>query len=188
MTTAVTRGIDRLLRLDYPLGNSEKEIEYHEKRTVSALEMVDALEVMRTFFKDSRDMLGKPIYRGEREFDFVHDIKKYIDAFFLVGEDSDQSIQRRAKNRSMVVLLLNPIVDLFQYKSHEDMLNEYDNVIDEAIDNIVNTNITASADDAFVIRRVIQKEIEKRNRVQAAVDGIMRLRRRKKRRKKKKNK
>jgi len=186
MTTAVTRGIDRLLRLDFPLGNSEQQIEYHEKRTVNALEMVDALEVVRTFFKDSSDMVGKPIYKGEREFDFIHDIKEYINAYFLVGEDSNQSIRRRAKNRSMVVLLLNPIVDLFQHKFHEDVLNEYDNIIDEAIELIVNTNITASADDAFVIRRVIQKEIEKRNRVQATVDGIMRLRRRKKKRKKKK--
>lgn len=186
MTTAVTRGIDRLLRLDFPLGNSEKDIEFHEKRTVNALEMVDALEVVRTFFKDSRDMFGKPIYRGERDFDFIHDIKEYINAYFLVGEDSNQSIRRRAKNRSMVVLMLNPIVDLFQYKSHDDALNEYDNIIDEAIEIIVNNNVTATSDDAFVIRRVIQKEIEKRNRVQSAIDGIMRLRRRKKRRKKKK--
>ena len=186
MTTVVTRGIDRLLRLDFPLGNSEKDLEFHEKRTVNALEMVDALEVMRNFFKDTRDMLGKPIYRGEREFDFIHDIKKYINAYFLVGEDTRQTAQRRAKNRSMIVLLLNPIVDLFQHKSHEETLNEYDNIIDEAIEIIVNNNVTATADDAFVIRRVIQKEIEKRNRVQAAVDGIMRLRRRKKRRKKKK--
>lgn len=186
MTTAVTRGIDRLLRLDFPLGNSEKDLEFHEKRTVNAFEMVDALEVMRNFFKDTRDMLGKPIYRGERDFDFIHDIKEYITSYFLVGEDANQSIRRRAKNRSMVVLLLNPIVDIFQYKSHEETLNEYDNIINVTIDSIVNNNVTATADDAFVIRRVIQKEIEKRNRIQAAVDGIMRLRRRKKRRKKKK--
>ena len=186
MTTAVTRGIDRLLRLDFPPSDSEKDIEIHDQRTVDALEMIDALETTRTFFKDSHDMLGKPIYRGEREFDFIHDIKKYINAYFLVGEDAKQSALLRRKNRSMVVLLLNPVVDIFQHKTHEDTLEEYNNIIDGAIEIIVNNDITASADDAFVIRRVIQKEIEKRNHVQAAIDGIMRLRRRKKRRKKKK--
>ncbi len=186
MTTAVTRGIDRLLRLDFPVGNSEDDLNFHEGRTVDAFEMINALEIMRNFFKDSRDMLGKPIYRGEREFDFIHDIKEYINSYFLVGEDFKQTAHLRGKNRSMVVLLLNPIVDIFQHKSHEETLEEYDNIIDGAIESIINNNITATADDAFVARRVIQKEIEKRNRTQATVDGIMRLRRRKKKRKKKK--
>lgn len=186
MTQAVTRGIDRLLRLDYPQSKSEVDLRNHYGRLADSFEMIDALEYMRTFFEDSADMLGRPMYRGERTFDFIHDIKKYIEAIFLVGEDMKQSALLRRKNRSMVVLMLNPLVDLFQYKTHEETLELYDDIIDNCIQHIVESDIDATPDDAFVVRSVIQKEIARRNKTQATVDGIMRLRRRKKKRKAKK--
>ena len=186
MTTAVTRGIDQLLRLDCPLSDSEIDLKRHESSTVDAFEMINALEAMRTFFEDSADMIGKPMYRGERDFDFIHDIKKYVEAVFLVGEDDKQSALLRRKNRSMVVLMLNPLVDLFQHVSHEETLERYDEVVNKAIQQIVDNERDATPDDAFVVRSVIRKEVTRRNKIQAAVDGIMRLRRRKKKRKAKK--
>ena len=190
MTTAVvTKGIDQLLRLDFPVG-TELDIKHHTSRTVDSLEMIDALKTIRHFFEDTRGMLvdGKsiPMYRGESEFDFIHDIKLAIKGFFLVGENDKHSALRRRKYRSMVFLMLNPLVDLFQRSTHEEMLAQYGETVDLAITHILDSNITASADDAFVVRHVIQKEVAKRNKIQAAVDGIMRLRRRKKRRKSKK--
>lgn len=190
MTTAVmTRGIDQLLRLDFPVG-TDLDIRHHTDRTVDALEMVDALKTIRHFFEDTRGMLvdGKsiPMYRGESEFDFIHDIKLAIKGFFLVGEDDKQSALRRRKYRSMVFLMLNPLVDLFQRSTHEEMLAQYGETVDLAIAHILDSNINATADDAFVVRHIIQKEVAKRNKIQATVDGIMRLRRRKKRRKSKK--
>ena len=64
------------------------------------------------------------------------------------------------------------------------MLAEYDSVIDTAIHEIMEDGQDSTADDAFVVQHVIAKEVNRRNRIQAAVDGIMRLRRRKRRRKK----
>lgn len=190
MAQAVTRGIDQLLRLDFPQGNTEFDLKNHIGRTVDALEMIDALEVMRHFFEDTRGMFisGKslPMYRGETEFDFIHDIKQSVEGYFLVGEDTKESALCRRKNRSMIFLMLNPLVDLFQNKTHEEMLSEYNDVIDEAINHINNTEINATADDAFVVRHIIQKEVAKRNKIQAQVDGIMRLRRRKRKKKRKK--
>lgn len=186
MTTVVTRGIDQLLRLDCPLSDSEIDLTRHESSTVDGFEILNALEVLRDFFKSSAECLGRPMYKGEKEFDFIHDIKGAIEGYFLVGEDQKQSALLRRKNRSMVVLMLNPIVDRFQYKSHEDTLEQYDAIIDEAIQFVVEHDKDASPDDAFVVRRVIQKTMERKNRVQAAVDGILRLRRRKKKRKSKK--
>ena len=82
--------------------------------------------------------------------------------------------------------MLNPLVDLFQRSTHEEMLTQYNEAIDHAVAHINASKITATADDAFVVRHIIQKEVAKRNKIQASVDGIMRLRRRKKRRKSKK--
>lgn len=180
MSLAVSRGIDQLLRLDFPLSESEIDTRRHASSTVDTFEMIDALETMRTLFRDTADMIGKPMYKGEREFDFIHDLKTYIEAVFLVGEDAKQSALLRRKNRSMVVLMLNPLVDQFHRSSHEEMLERYNDAIDEAVLRINENDRDASADDAFVVRRVIQKTVERKNRVQAAVDGILRLRRRKK--------
>jgi len=186
MSTAVTRGIDRLLRLDFPASTSEIELKRHDGRTVNALEMVEALKVMYRLFSDTSETIGKPMYRGESDFDFTDDIKRGINQYFLVGEDEKHSALRRRKNRTMVVLMLNPLVDLFHHHTHEDMLEQYTGVIDDAIQHIFDSDIEPTADDAFVVRAVITKEIAKRNRIQSAVDGIMRMRRRKKKRKSKK--
>ncbi len=180
MSLAVTRGIDQLLRLDFPQSNSEIDLKRHESSVVSAIDMIDALEIMRTLFRDTSSMLGKPMYKGEREFDFIHDLKTYIEAVFLVGEDAKQCALLRRKHRSMVVLMLNPLVEQFHRSTHEEMLERYNTAIDEAILHINNNERDASADDAFVVKRVIQKAVERKNRVQATVDGILRLRRRKK--------
>jgi hypothetical protein len=189
MTTAVARGIDRLLRLDYPSDTSELGLKRHYGKTVNALEMIDALEVLRSMFNDTR-RIEKPMYRGEKEFDFVHDLKQAIQSYFfesrrLFGEDEKAGILRKRKNRSMVSLLLVPIVHEFQNSTHEEALKAYDALIDDAIATINEHEKDASADDAFVIQHVISNDVARRNRTQAAVDGILRLRRRKRRRKNK---
>lgn len=184
MASAVTVGIDRLLRLDYPKSNSEYDLKQHEGTTVNALDMIEALKVMHHLFEDTREMIGNPMYRGEPEFDFIHDIKQAVEHYFLVGDDSKQSALRRRKNRSMVFLMLNPLVDFFQYTTHEEMLEQYNDIVDEAIQYIFDNNKQPSADDAFVIRHMISKDVAKRNKIQGIVDGIMRLRRRQTKRKK----
>ena len=114
--TAISRGINWLLRLDFPSDSSELGLKRHYGKTVDALEIIDALEVLRTLFDDTRTVVG-PIYRGEKEFDFIHDLKQAIDGHFLAGEDVKSSALCRRKYRSLVALLLNPIVDTFQNHS-----------------------------------------------------------------------
>lgn len=184
MTTAVSRGINWLLRLDYPSDTSEVGLNRHYGKTVDALEMIDALECLRTMFNDVRRVQG-PMYRGEKEFDFVHDLKQSVEGYFLVGEDMKDGALRRRKYRSMVHLLLNPLIDSFHNLSHEEAMDAYDAVIDDAINQIIDCDHDSAADDAFVVQHLIAKEVARRNRVQATVDGILRLRRRKRRRKNK---
>jgi hypothetical protein len=185
MATAVSRSINWLLRLDYTSDISEHGLKQHYGRTVDAFEMIDALEILRVLFEDTRRCVGAPMYRGEKEFDFIHDLKLAVNDHFLVGEDDKDSALRRRKNRSLVVLMLNPIIDQFQNSSHEEALESYNEVIDDAISQIFECDSNPSVDDALIVRRMIQKEVARRNRVQEAVDGIMRLRRRKRRKKKK---
>lgn len=184
MTTVVSRGIDWLLRLDYPSGTSELEIKRHSGKTNDALEMIDSLEILRVLFSDIRRCIH-PIYKGEKEFDFIHDLKQAIEGQFFYGDDQKSSALLRRKNRSMVVLLLNPIVELFLRSTHEEALNGYDQVIDKAIERIIDCEHDATPDDAFVVQHLIAREVARRNKIQSVVDGIMCLRRRKRRRKKK---
>jgi hypothetical protein len=184
MTTAVSRGINWLLRLDYPSDTSELGLKRHYGKTVDALEMIDALEVLRTLFNDVRRVEG-PMYRGEKEFDFVHDVKRAVEGYFFEGQDTKEGALRRRKYRSTVQLMLNPIIDSFHNMSHEEAMEAYDAVIDEAINEIVECEDDSAADDAFVVQHLISREVARRNRIQATVDGILRLRRRKRRRKNK---
>ncbi len=183
MTTAVSRGVNWLLRLDFPSDTSDLGLKRHFGKTVDALEIIDALEVVRTMFDETRTVEG-PIYRGEKEFDFIHDMKQAVEGYFLAGEDQKDGALRRRKYRSLVALLINPLIDEFQRLSHEEALNAYDDAIDSTITEIVECEQDATADDAFVVQHVIAREVARRNKVQAAVDGITRLRRRKRRRKK----
>lgn len=184
MTTAVSRGINWLLRLDYPSDTSELGLNRHYGKTVDALEMIDALEVLRTMFNETSTVVG-PMYRGEKEFDFIHDLKQAVEGYFFVGEDQKDGALRKRKYRSIVALLLNPLIDEFQNVSHQDALMAYNDVINDAISEIVDNDHDSSPDDAFVVQHLIAKEVARRQRVQATVDGIMRLRRRKRQRKKK---
>lgn len=184
MTTAVSRGINWLLRLDYPSDTSELGLKRHYGKTVDALEMIDALECLRIMFNDVRRVPG-PMYRGEKEFDFVHDIKLAVEAYYLVGRDDKDSALRRRKYRSMVHLMLNPLIDSFHSLSHEEAMEAYDEIINDAINEIIECDHDSAADDAYVVQHLIAKEVARRNRVQATVDGILRLRRRKRRRKNK---
>ena len=184
MTTVVSRGINWLLRLDYASDTSELGLNRHYGKTVDALEILDALEVLRTMFDETRTVKG-PMYRGEKEFDFVYDLKQAVENHFLAGEDQKEGALRKRKYRSLVALLLNPIIDQFQTTSHEDALNAYDAAIDGAIEEVIGCEHNATADDAFVVQHVIANEVTRRNKIQASVDGIMRLRRRKRRRKNK---
>lgn len=167
-------GVRRLLRLDHPQqGETEKS---HAGRTADAFDILEALEVIRKFFEDTEDMMGKKFRKGDEGFDYVSEIKKDIEEFYLSGATEKEGALNRRKYRVLVNLLLDPIVDLFRDVPHEEALKLYDGVIDNTIRYVKNSDVVANADDAFVTRRLIQKEVQRRNRVTKTVDGIHALR------------
>lgn len=172
------QGIDRLLRLDYPENTDEVSLKRHYGAHVDALEMIEAVEVLRFYFKDTEEMLGKAAYRGEKSFDFISELKEDIRSYYLEASSDKEGALRRRKYRTMVVLMLNPLISLFQNMSHADALNQYDEVLDRVIEYISTNEIETRKDDAFVVRHLIQKDIERHNRVTKVVDGILHLRRR----------
>jgi len=184
MRKILRQGVNRLLKLDHP--QKGEDVESHGKRTVDAYDMIESMEVLRKFFEDTKDMVGVAMRKGDKTFDYVDDIKEAVNEYYLRGASEKEGALNRRKYRALVMLLLEPMIDLFKDVSHEDALEMYDHVLDQTIRFIKNSDVVTSADDAFVQRRLIQKEVQRRNRVAKAVDGIMRLRKKAAKRKKKK--
>lgn len=177
-------GVKRLLRLDHPQKGETDES--HAKRTVDAFDMIEAMEVMRKFFEDTKDLVGTKMRKGDETFDYRKDVKDAIQEYYLKGSTEVEGALNRRKYRALVMLLLDPMVDMFKGVSHEEALKHYDQVIDNTIRYINNSDVVTSADDAFVQRRLIQKEVQKANQVRKAVKGIMALRNKSKKKKSKK--
>ena len=198
MMQIVDRGIRWLLQLDYAPNINELELNRHYGKTVDAFEIIEALEVLRALFKETArpsdevarlgeiSMIGSAMYRGEKDFDFIHDIKKSIKLMYLEGDTLKESALLNRKNRRLVTFLLNPIIDSFYDKTHEEALKLYDLVIDEVLDFIHEHETSVNEIDSMVVQKTITKVLERKNNVQHVVDGIMRLRRRKQRRLRKK--
>jgi len=167
-------GVNRLLRLDHPQQGEAPE--QHAGRTVDAFDMIEAMEVMRKFFEDTEELSGVKMRRGDEDFDYRQDIKDAIKEYYLQGSSDKEGALNRRKYRALVMLLLEPMVDVFKGVPHEQALEMYNDVIDNVIQYIKTSDIVTHADDAFVQRRLIQKEVERRNQVSKAVDGIMALR------------
>lgn len=178
-------GVNRLLRLDHPQRGEDEE--RHAGRTVDAFDMLEAMEVMRKMFEDTKDLVGKKMRQGDTGFNYRADIKEAIREYYLSGSSEKEGALNRRKYRALVMLLLEPMVDLFKGVPHEEALKLYDGVIDDTIRFIKNSDVVTSADDAFVQRRMIQKEVQKANQVRKAVDGIMALRNKSKKKRKKRD-
>ena len=184
MRKILRQGVNRLLKLDHP--QQGEDLDRHASRTVDAYDMLESMEVLRKFFEETKDLVGVKMRRGDTTFDYVDDIKLALQSYYLKGATEKAGALSRRKYRALVMLLLDPIVDLFKKISHDDALAMYDNVIDQTIRFIKNSDIVTSADDAFVQRRLIAKEVQRRNRVAKAVVGIIKLRKKAKGKKKRK--
>ena len=199
----VQTGIDRILRLDY-LDDEGKQhhekctddlcadkcelafmIRNHEKRTVDVFELFDALEVVRLLVKSTSGETG-PTYQNEIAFDFIHDFKKGLSAYFLEGVDQKETGRLTRKNQMMYHMVLAPIVHVLFSKTHEEAINDIDEIIDNLIEYIYEHDIDSSKQDVLVVRHLISKEVAERLKVAEQVDGIMRARNRKKKRRRRK--
>lgn len=175
-------GVSRLLKMDHPQkGETEEQ---HSKRAVDAYDLIEAVEVVRKFFEDTKDAVGVKMRHGDKDFDYLKEIRNMVDEYYLQGETDKEGALNRRKYRAMVQVLIQPMLDLFRGVSHEKALDVYDDVLDSVVRFVKNSDVVSSADDAFVQRRMIQKEVQRSNKVSRAVDGIMALRRGKKRKSK----
>lgn len=157
----IKTGVQRLLRLNHPEGRDPS-------REVDAFDIIEALEVVRKMLEDTDGMSDTEGY--------IEEVKKDIAEFYLSGATEKESALNRRKYRYLVSVLLDPLVEIFEGVTHEEMLGMYNKVVDDAIRFVKNSDVVTSADDAFVTRRLIAKEVQRRNRVTKTVDGIDALR------------
>lgn len=177
----VKTGVNRLLKMDHPQkGESDEQ---HAKRSVDAYDIIEAMEVLRKFFGDTEDAVGMKARQGDKEFNYLKEIRDMVDEYYLRGDTEVKGALNRRKYRAMIQVLVNPMLDLFRFMTHEEALKNYNDVLDGVIQYVKNSDVVASADDAFVQRRLIQKEVQRSNKVARAVDGIMALRNKKRKKK-----
>lgn len=174
-------GVTRLLKMDHPQKGETDE--QHAKRSVDAFDIMEAIEVLRKFFEDTKDAVGTKMRRGDADFDYLREIRNMVNEYYLQGSTEKEGALQRRKYRAMVQVLIEPMLDLFKGVPHQKALDVYDSVLDSVIRYVKNSDVITHADDAFVQRRLIQKEVQRNNKVTRTVDGIMALRKGKNKRK-----
>ncbi len=102
----------------------------------------------------------------------------------MTGGDDKEGMLKRRKYRALLMLVLDPLVDLFKGREPQEVFDGYNGVIDDAINHIHRSDIVSHPDDAFVARKQIAREVRKAADVRKAVAGVMKLRRGKKGKKK----
>lgn len=187
----VKRGLEKMMRMDAPASDSKEDMEKHAKdrRVVDSFDMIEALEVVRKMFDEAKKTYTQKVQtdrgevdtskghrRGEKTFDFLKDVKGAIESYYMAGRTEVEGTLKKRKYRALVMLVLNPLVNTFKDKSPEEVFNTYNDVIDNMIKFVKDSEIVPTADDAFVARKAVQREVRQAQNVKKAVDGIMKLR------------
>lgn len=200
MKQVLRRGLEKVMRMDAPPSDDKEGLEKYAKdrRVIDAFDLIEALEVVRKMFEQAESTFKNKVQtdrgevdtskghrQGEKQFDILKDVKGAIESYFLSGKSETEGMLKKRKYRALVVLVLDPLVNMFKGMDPQQIFNQYDEVINDAIRFVKDSDIVAHPDDAFVVRRQIAQEVKRASDVKKAVDGIMKLRKKASKKKKK---
>ena len=179
--TILRTGINKMLRMSSLQGKTDKEREASARKVLDAFDIIEALEIVRDAFKDTEDMVKAKARKG-KDFDFIKDVKKTVQEFFMKTSHMDEKDKALARRRygALYHLVLEPLIDTFKGYSHEDALNSVDHTIKSAINYVKSSDVLADAEDALKIGREVRREIAKKQNVRNIAQAIAKMRVKKK--------
>lgn len=175
LTPVVNDSIRKFIRLT-PLIMDKQ----HGQRFRDENDLIEALDVVRDSFHDTKNMIGKKMYQGV-VFDPVEDVKRALEEYLLGRRERKDVALARRKNLIMYHLAVEPVIEMFKGIPHATTLMIVDEVVDSVQDLIRTMPIESHLDDAIVAQvqvNVLIKEREERRKLELAA-------RRKKKRKRK---
>lgn len=139
----------------------------HDKREIKyvqdELDLIEALEFVRQKFHETAHLNNKPLYKNQKTFDFIGDIKREIEEYYnITGGDFHNRIVAYKKYGAMLCLVIDPVLNFMSQFEHHIAVEKIDDVIGEVISYIKNNEITTHYDDAIVIKQIVRKMIQSR--------------------------
>lgn len=157
MTTpspAVLDSITQFLKLT-PL----REDPRHAKWIRDEFDLLEAISITRDCYHDTQRMIGKPMYVGDKDFDFTEDVKRAVEENLLNCRDPKEQMVHRKRNITMYHLVIEPIIDQLSKLQLPDVLATVDGYFDAVGTAVLTNPVDAHFDDAIVAREMINAKV-----------------------------
>lgn len=156
----IAAGIHTFVKLT-ALREQPHEIKYIQDE----FDLLEALDITKTFLLDTSSMLGKQKYKGHPTFDFVNDVKENLEELYLTGQTPQQAAIARKKYGAMYNLVIEPTIEMMRVFDHGQALQQADPVINQVKHLVLNNETLTNYDDAIVNREIIRNMIAAREEV-----------------------
>ena len=151
---AVLDNITQFLKLT-PLRDDPR----HERWIRDEYDLLDALSITKDCYTDTQRMMGKPMYVGDKIFDFTEDVKRGVEENLLNCRDPKDQMVHRKRNITMYHLVIEPIIDHLSSHAHQEVLDSVASYFEAASISVVTNPVEAHMDDAIVAREMINAKV-----------------------------
>lgn len=152
--------ITRFIKLT-PLQEDPK----HARWVRDEFDLREAVDITRVCYHDTARMLGKPMYVGDKEFDFTEDVKRAVEENLLNCRDPKDVFVQRKHNITMYHLVIEPIIDQLATLPHVDVLALVDGYMDAVVESIMTNPTNPHMDDAIVAREMVNATVRERDTI-----------------------
>jgi Arc/MetJ family transcription regulator len=125
--------------------------------------------------KATHTMVGKRKYQGV-DFDAPREVTKDMHTFLLSGADDGEVALQRKRHMPMMILVIEPVVQLFYKFDHPTMIAIADELIADVIAMVDETTDYGTYDDALVAQAQVQSLVRQRDEARKAAAEAKRKR------------
>lgn len=133
----------------------------YTKRIRDEFDLMDAIDVVAIYFKETERMLDKKMYQGQ-PFDPIEDVKRATEEYFLTGREVKDTALARGRNLTMYHLAVVPIIEMFKGMKHKEILDCLDVKLDQVKILICSMDLQTHYDDALVTLAQVSQMIKER--------------------------
>jgi len=126
-----------------------------------------ALESVSTAMKATYTMVGARKYQGQ-DFDAVREVTKDLNVFLTLGKDDSESALLRKRYLPLLLLVIEPTIQLFSKFTHTEMITLADEITQGVAELIDNTDAYGTYDDALVTQHQVKMLVNAREEARKA--------------------
>jgi hypothetical protein len=155
--TQVKQGLYKFARL-IPLRQNPNQLKYIQDE----FDALEALEVLLQKFHDTAEMFGKKKSRNQ-PFNYLEDVREEMEEWLLIGRSQKENAIRRKTYQPLFYLIVMPVIELFEHRSHAEVLKQIDSIIEEVKEMVRTQTVSGTYDDAVVMQQILHKEIQQKD-------------------------